>query len=76
MCVCVDIKDLLHFFPRIPEVELEKSLKMYSGLKMKLNNFRRQLDSMKGLNAIEDEWMPIRSEWTTVEKVLDSRYHS
>lgn len=60
----------------VSEVELEKTVKMYSGLKMKLNNFRRQLDSMKGLNAIEDEWMPIRSEWTTVEKVLDSRQSS
>ncbi|MCO5577201.1 hypothetical protein L7F22_031025 [Adiantum nelumboides] len=57
----------------IPETELEKAVKSYSGLKMKLNNFRRQLDSLKGLNAIEDEWTPIRPEWTTVEKVLDSR---
>ncbi|MCO5576552.1 hypothetical protein L7F22_030364 [Adiantum nelumboides] len=57
----------------VPETELEKAVKSYSGLKMKLNNFRRQLDSLKGLNAIEDEWTPIRPEWTTVEKVLDSR---
>eukprot|EP00250_Pteridium_aquilinum_P017954 c23861_g1_i1 orf=626-5110(-) len=57
----------------VSEVELERAMKVYSGLKMKVNNFRRQLDSMKGLNAAEDEWMPIRSEWTTVEKVLDSR---
>ncbi|KAI5063399.1 hypothetical protein GOP47_0021946 [Adiantum capillus-veneris] len=57
----------------LPETELEKAVKLYSGLKMKLNNFRRQLDSMKGLNAMEDEWTPIRPEWTTVEKVLDSR---
>ncbi|KAH7280823.1 hypothetical protein KP509_36G015700 [Ceratopteris richardii] len=57
----------------LPEAEIDKAVKLYSGLKMKFNNFRRQLDSMKGLNAMEDEWMPIRSEWTTVEKVLDSR---
>ena len=61
-------------FVRVSEVELERAVKMYSGLKMKLNNFRRQLESIKGLNnALEDDWEPIRPEWTTVEKVLDSR---
>jgi chromodomain-helicase-DNA-binding protein 4 len=61
-------------FARVPEVELERAVKVYSGLKMKLNNFRRQLESLKGLDsAMEDEWAPIRPEWTTVEKVLDSR---
>lgn len=57
----------------VPEVELERAVKVYSGLKMKLNNFRRQMDSTRGLNALEDDWAPVRSEWTTVEKVLDSR---
>lgn len=60
----------------LPEAELEKAVKVYSGLKMKLNNFRRLLDSLKGLNAVDDEWLPIRPEWTTVDKVLDSRQTS
>mgnify|MGYP007067648976 FL=1 len=61
-------------FVRVSEAELERAVKTYSGLKMKLNNFRRQLESLKGLNnSLEDDWAPIRPEWTTVEKVLDSR---
>lgn len=55
------------------EADLDKAARSYPGLKMKLNNFRRQMDSIKNLNALEDDWAPIRPEWTTVEKVLDSR---
>eukprot|EP00249_Psilotum_nudum_P029018 c3912_g1_i1 orf=833-2041(+) len=57
----------------IAEAELEKAIKAFSGLKMKLNYFRRQIESSKGWNFLEEEWVPIRSEWTTVEKVLDCR---
>ena len=56
---------------RIPEEEFKKGSKTNPQLKTRLNKFREQMDSV---NNSEDEWIAIRPEWTTVDRVLASRY--
>eukprot|EP01018_Ginkgo_biloba_P007663 Gb_18673 [translate_table: standard] len=50
--------------------EFEKVFKAYPRLKTRINNFHRQMDSM---NISEDDWVPIRPEWTTVDRIIGSR---
>lgn len=54
----------------IPEDEFKKASKTNPRLKTRLNKFKEQMGSM---NKSEDEWIAIRPEWTTVDRVLASR---
>ncbi|ONK60438.1 uncharacterized protein A4U43_C08F18460 [Asparagus officinalis] len=54
----------------VPEDEFKKASKANPRLKTRLNKFKEQMDSM---NNSEDEWIAIRPEWTTVDRVLASR---
>lgn len=57
---------------RIPEDEFKKASKTNHWLKTRLNKFKEQMDSV---NNSEDEWVAIRPEWTTVDRVLASRFY-
>lgn len=52
--------------------DVEKGMKHFPGLRMKLNYFQRQLEASKTWNTEEDR-LPIRAEWTTVDRILDTR---
>ncbi|KAK9280656.1 hypothetical protein L1049_014353 [Liquidambar formosana] len=54
----------------VPEKEFLKAFKSLPRLKTKINNFRRQMESM---NNSEDEFIAIRPEWTTVDRILACR---
>ncbi|KAH8939040.1 hypothetical protein BDL97_15G016300 [Sphagnum fallax] len=54
--------------------DVEKGMKHFPGLRMKLNYFQRQLEASKTWNTEEDR-LPIRAEWTTVDRILDTRNH-
>ncbi|XP_078439434.1 chromatin remodeling factor CHD3 (PICKLE) isoform X2 [Wolffia australiana] len=54
----------------VPEKDFSKAFKQYPRLKTKINNFIRQMDSV---NNSEDEWIAIRPEWTTVDRIIGSR---
>lgn len=54
----------------VPEKEFQKAFKTLPRLKSKVNNFHRQMDSM---NNTEDEFVAIRPEWTTVDRILACR---
>lgn len=54
----------------IPEKEFTKAYKVYPRLRTKINNFSRQMDSMSNS---EDEWIAIRPEWTTVDRIIATR---
>ncbi|XP_059076148.1 CHD3-type chromatin-remodeling factor PICKLE isoform X1 [Cryptomeria japonica] len=54
----------------ISQEDFERAFKSYPQLKTRLNNFHRQLDSV---NASNDDWMPLRSEWVTVDRVINCR---
>ncbi|KAI4376194.1 hypothetical protein MLD38_013984 [Melastoma candidum] len=54
----------------IPEKEFLKAYKSNSRLKTKINNFNKQMASN---NSAEDEYVPIRPEWTTVDRIIASR---
>ncbi|KAG0608643.1 hypothetical protein M758_8G121700 [Ceratodon purpureus] len=47
--------------------DLERGMKTFAGLRMKLNHF------LKIFNPADEDRMPIRPEWTTVDRVLDVR---
>ena len=55
----------------MPEKDFFKAFKQYPRLKTKLNNFRRQMDS---LTKSDDEWIAIRPEWTTADRIIASRF--
>lgn len=55
---------------RVPEKEFLKAYKAYPRLKTKVNNFQRQMSSMTNS---EDEYVAIRPEWTTVDRLLARR---
>jgi len=57
----------------IPLEEFEKVFKAYPRLRTRINNFHRQMDSV---NISEEDWVPIRSEWTTVDRIIASRMSS
>ncbi|XP_030476827.2 CHD3-type chromatin-remodeling factor PICKLE isoform X2 [Syzygium oleosum] len=54
----------------IPEKEFLKAFKSTPRLKTKLNNFHKQMASN---NNAEDEFVAIRPEWTTVDRIIACR---
>ncbi|XP_008799628.2 CHD3-type chromatin-remodeling factor PICKLE-like [Phoenix dactylifera] len=54
----------------VPEKEFLKAAKTHPRLKTRINNFHKQMESM---DNSEDDWVAIRPEWTTVDKILASR---
>ncbi|XP_043696234.1 CHD3-type chromatin-remodeling factor PICKLE [Telopea speciosissima] len=54
----------------VPEKEFLKAFKSHPRLKNKVNNFHRQMSS---INNSEDDFVAIRPEWTTVDRILASR---
>ncbi|XP_024359262.1 CHD3-type chromatin-remodeling factor PICKLE isoform X2 [Physcomitrium patens] len=55
--------------------DLERGMKTFAGLRMKLNHFHKMLDGSKNWNTPDEDRMPIRPEWTTVDRVLDMRHN-
>ncbi|PHT45768.1 CHD3-type chromatin-remodeling factor PICKLE [Capsicum baccatum] len=54
----------------VPEKEFHKAYKLHPRLKTKVNNFHRQMLSMTNS---EEDYVAIRSEWTTVDRILACR---
>ncbi|XP_057522880.1 CHD3-type chromatin-remodeling factor PICKLE-like isoform X2 [Amaranthus tricolor] len=54
----------------VPEKEFIKAFKTLPRLRTKVNNFHRQMSSS---NNSEDDYAAIRSEWTTVDRILACR---
>nr|CAD1825673.1 unnamed protein product [Ananas comosus var. bracteatus] len=54
----------------VTENEFLKASKAHPRLKTRLNNFHRQMDSM---DKSDDDWVAIRPEWTTVDRIIASR---
>ncbi|WMV34711.1 hypothetical protein MTR67_028096 [Solanum verrucosum] len=57
----------------VPEKEFLKAYKLHPRLKTKVNNFHRQMSSMTNS---EEDYVAIRSEWTTVDRILACRPNS
>ncbi|KAG6533555.1 hypothetical protein ZIOFF_007430 [Zingiber officinale] len=55
---------------KVPEKEFIKAAKTHPRLKSRLNTFHKQMET---LNKSDDDWVAIRPEWTTVDRVLASR---
>ncbi|CAN6459733.1 unnamed protein product [Victoria cruziana] len=53
----------------VPDSEFQKAFKSNPRLRTKLNNFHRQMD----LNNSDEDWVAIRPEWTTVDRILATR---
>lgn len=60
------------FFSRVPEKEFLKAFKNSPRLRTKMNNFHRQMASV---TTPDDEFVAIRPEWTTVDRVLACRFN-
>ncbi|XVE97353.1 hypothetical protein REPUB_Repub03eG0012300 [Reevesia pubescens] len=56
----------------VPEKEFLKAFKSNPRLRTKVNNFHRQMASN---NSSEDDFVAIRPEWTTVDRILACRGH-
>ncbi|VYS53442.1 unnamed protein product [Arabidopsis thaliana] len=54
----------------VPEKEFQKAYKSNHRLKTRVNNFHRQMESF---NNSEDDFVAIRPEWTTVDRILACR---
>lgn len=54
----------------VPEKEFQKAFKSNPRLRTKVNNFHRQMESN---NSSEDDFVAIRPEWTTVDRILACR---
>ncbi|XP_074567339.1 CHD3-type chromatin-remodeling factor PICKLE [Curcuma longa] len=54
----------------VPEKEFLKAAKTHPRLKSRLSTFHKQMET---LNKSDDDWVAIRPEWTTVDRVLASR---
>ncbi|KAJ0984869.1 hypothetical protein J5N97_003225 [Dioscorea zingiberensis] len=54
----------------VQEKEFLKAAKTNPRLKTKLKSFSKQMD---GMDNSEDDWIAIRPEWTTVDRILASR---
>ncbi|KAK4480175.1 hypothetical protein RD792_013237 [Penstemon davidsonii] len=59
----------VHCF-RVPEMEFVNSYRSNPRLRTKVNNFHKQALSN---NNPEDEYVPIRPEWTTVDRIIACR---
>ncbi|KAG6555361.1 hypothetical protein Mapa_002587 [Marchantia paleacea] len=57
----------------VKQEELDKAMKTFSWIRMKLNHFQRQLEAAKKLSTSDEDRVSIRPEWTTVDRILDSR---
>ncbi|KAL3680801.1 hypothetical protein R1sor_023757 [Riccia sorocarpa] len=57
----------------VKQEELEKAMKTFPGIRMKLNHFQRQLEAAKKMSTSDEDRISIRPEWTTVDRILDSR---
>ncbi|VAI71327.1 unnamed protein product [Triticum turgidum subsp. durum] len=57
----------------VSEDEYFEAAKIHPRLKTRLNNFNRQFEST---DKSDDDYVPIRPEWTTVDRVLASRKNS
>ncbi|KAK6927613.1 Zinc finger, PHD-finger, partial [Dillenia turbinata] len=55
---------------KVPEKEFLKAFKTHPHLKTKVNNFHRQMASA---NNSEDDFVAIRPEWTTVDRIVAFR---
>lgn len=62
----------LMYFLRVPEKEFLKAFKAHPRLKTKVNNFHRQMAS---ITNSEDEFVAIRPEWTTVDRIIACRFN-
>jgi hypothetical protein len=67
------LKDCVCIFGRVMANDVEKGMKSFPGLRMKLNYFHKQLEAAKRWNA-DEERVPVRPEWTTVDRILDTRF--
>ncbi|PIN15481.1 putative helicase [Handroanthus impetiginosus] len=54
----------------VPETEFIKAYKSNPRLRTKVNNFHKQASSS---NNADDEYVPIRPEWTTVDRIIACR---
>ncbi|CAI8599568.1 unnamed protein product [Vicia faba] len=54
----------------VPEKEFLKAFKNHPRLKTKVNNFHRQMSSA---NTSDDDFVAIRPEWTTVDRIIACR---
>jgi chromodomain-helicase-DNA-binding protein 4 len=68
------LKDCVCMFGRVMANDVEKGMKSFPGLRMKLNYFHKQLEAAKRWNT-DEERVPVRPEWTTVDRILDTRNH-
>lgn len=59
---------------RVTAEDLERGMKTFSGLRMKLTHFHKTIDGSRNWNTPDEDRMPIRPEWTTVDRVLDIRF--
>ncbi|KAG2609908.1 hypothetical protein PVAP13_4KG075700 [Panicum virgatum] len=57
----------------VSEKEYLEAAKIHPRLKTRLNNFRKQMDSVE---KSADDFIAIRPEWTTVDRILSSRKSS
>lgn len=55
----------------MPEKEFIKAYRTLPRLKTKVNNFHRQQSSV---NNSEDDYVAIRAEWTTIDRILACRF--
>lgn len=62
----------MKYHARVPEKDFLKAFKANPRLRVKLNNFQRQMSS----TSSEDEFVAIRPEWTTVDRIVARRYNS
>jgi chromodomain-helicase-DNA-binding protein 4 len=75
MEVCGEIFWLtLSLFDRVTVEDLERGMKTFPGLRMKLTHFHKMLDASKNWNTPDEDRLAIRPEWTTVDRVLDMRF--
>ena len=56
---------------RVPEKEFIRAFKTHPRLKTKVNNFHKQMASN---NNAEEDYVAIRPEWTTVDRILACRF--
>lgn len=57
----------------MPEKEFLKAFKTHPRLKTKVNNFHRQMASS---NNSDEDFVAIRPEWTTVDRILGCRFNN
>lgn len=54
----------------VPEEEFKKACKVHPRLRTRLNTFQKQMNSIDGTG---DDWIAIRPEWTTVDRIIATR---